>query len=49
MTDTNRPVCDCPEPCAGCGCHPCRIKQTALKMALLSSSSAALEVHDHWN
>ena len=77
MTDSTRPVCDCPEPracyaagyaagkdkgyfeiemvlqdesrAAGCGCHPCRIKRTALKIALLASISPALEGHYHHN
>ena len=33
----------------GCGCQPCLIKRAALKMALLASSSPAVEVHDHRN
>ena len=57
MTDQERPLCDCPEPCgcyaegyaAGCGCRPCRIKRAVLETTVLVSSSATLGDHDNRN
>ncbi len=40
VTDTERPLCDCPKPC---GCQPCRIKRAVLEKMLLASNSPTLE------